>query len=143
MSKTWLLALIITLSSCRLHPTPSFSDFSSSSSLSLSDVCSLYHPLTYDLQIDTQYYFGKILVRLNNNLECLRPLFYNQNIHTLVVANRNSDFNDEAYVLIIDEEGIKIEYGDYNGYIYALETLAQIIKENQDKGSIPLGIVKD
>jgi N-acetyl-beta-hexosaminidase len=45
----------------------------------------------------------------------------------------------EAYEIVIDESGIEIIYADYSGYIYALETLAQLYSN----GRLPHVYIKD
>lgn len=69
--------------------------------------------------------------RINTNNECQRSLTFKKDIHTLITPVASFTLKPEAYEIHINENGIKIIYGDYSGYIYALESLSQIIKDNK------------
>lgn len=77
--------------------------------------------------------------RINSNTECQKSLTFKKDIHTLITVVQNFNLKHEAYEIHINVDGIKITYGDYSGYIYALESLSQIIKDNK----VPHATIKD
>ena len=45
----------------------------------------------------------------------------------------------ESYEIKISAKGIELKYGDYSGYVYALESLSQLVKE----GKLPYVTIRD
>ena len=56
-----------------------------------------------------------------------------------MTASINKALPAEGYELIVNQEGIQIWHNDYSGYVYALETLSQLIGD----GAIPYTIIRD
>jgi N-acetyl-beta-hexosaminidase len=52
-------------------------------------------------------------------------------MHISLKAMVNNTIKKEGYSIEINSMGIDIQYGDYSGYVYALETLSQIFKEGK------------
>jgi hypothetical protein len=67
----------------QIHPSPAKVSVQGSS-LRLEEVCNIFHQSSHHELIQSQYYFNKITKRLNQNIECHRPLVYNAQIHTLL-----------------------------------------------------------
>lgn len=107
--------------------------------LELTHVCNLFQQPTEHEHINSQYYLNKILKRINGNSECQRSLTYKKDMHTLITPTPAFHLKPEAYEIEVNAEGIFISYGDYSGYVYALESLSQIIKKNR----VPFANVKD
>lgn len=85
-----VIAIITTAAHSKVHPFPLHYQ-ESWGALEVSDLCSIFHQPTHIEIIDSHYYFNKILLRLNNNIECHKPLLYNPSIHTLLVASNNKE----------------------------------------------------
>ena len=81
--------------------------------------------------IKTQYYFKKVLKRLNQGRVCAIPTLFDSQVHTSLKAINSEDLKSEAYHIYVNEKGIEIHYGDYSGYVYALETLSQLVKNGE------------
>lgn len=124
-----LLAMLAMGVTCIVHPSPLHYQ-PEPGSLLLTDPCNIFHEITQNPIIDSHYYFSKVQDRLNGNIQCHKPLVFNPNVHTLLAVAQDQKIKKEAYRLIIDQRGITIEYADYSGYIYALETFYQIARKS-------------
>jgi hexosaminidase len=93
-------------------------------------VCGLFQTDLQQPDIDLQYYFNKITKRLNNNLLCQLSPVFDEKQHTPLTTNLNPDIKPEGYTITVNQSGIYLEYADYSGYVYALESLSQLVKDN-------------
>lgn len=107
--------------------------------LELAHVCNLFQQPSTLESINSQYYLQKILKRINGNSDCPRSLTFKKDIHTSLTAAPAPQLKAESYEIRVNAEGISISFGDYSGYVYALESLSQIIKKNR----IPFVTVRD
>jgi len=96
--------------------------------------------------VDGRYYLNKILKRKNNNLHCAvdKTIIKEDNggmVDVRVVVDGEKVKNDEGYHLEVRRETphVKITVKTYSGYVYALETLSQMIQDNR----IQVGIIED
>ena len=138
MLKLVLIVLAILAIKAKVFPPPS-QEIYHGGHLELSSVCNLYHlPSSHPL-IQEGFYFEKILRRINKNVYCARQLVFSQKIHTQLSTVQKGEMKSEAYELVVAEKGIEIIYGDYSGYVYALESLSQIVKDSQ----VPFVTIKD
>lgn len=132
------LLILILAAQAAIFP-PAVEEIYSEGFLELSHVCNLFqHPSTLDA-INTQYYLRKVLKRVNGNTDCHRPLTFNKDVHTSLTATPGFHLKPEAYEIRVSADGVAISFGDYSGYVYALESLSQIIKKNR----IPFVTVRD
>jgi hexosaminidase len=106
--------------------------------LSLNSVCDLFHFPSEHPLIQSGYYFAKVLNRLNKK-ECSRHLVFKAGVHVGVTVLEAMGLKAEGYEIEIGESGIEIRYRDYAGYVYALESLSQLVQ----KGKIPFASIKD
>jgi hexosaminidase len=124
------LLVLLLAAQALIFPPPVVESYSNGH-LELSHVCNLFQkPTTVDA-INSQYYLNKILKRINSNSDCQRSLTYKKEIHTLITPTPAFHLKPEAYEIEVNAEGITINFGDYSGYVYALESLSQIIKDNR------------
>lgn len=114
-----LLFLATTIGSARLLHFP-LKEHYPGPLLSLTTVCSIYQELAHDPLIDSHYYFNKVTKRLNQQLECSPLLTYDPLTHTRLIPSLEPTLKKEAYRLRIDEQGIRLGFGDYGGYVYGL-----------------------
>lgn len=136
--KLAILLLVAVSALARVFPPPTSEKYSDGE-LALDNVCNIYHfPSNHPL-IQSGYYFNKILKRLNSNLKCSKHLTFKAKKHIKLTVEENHQLKEEAYEIIIDREGIQIIHKDYSGYVYALESLSQLIKD----GKIPFVHIKD
>jgi hexosaminidase len=136
--KVRCLVLLIVAINCLIFPPPVQETYNPGHLL-LTHACNLFQLPTELETINSQYYLHKILKRVNANTDCQRSLTFKKDIHTLITPVPTLHLKPEAYEIEINEFGIKISYSDYSGYVYALESLSQIIKGN----SIPYAIIRD
>jgi hexosaminidase len=93
--------------------------------------------------VDSHYYLAKIAKRLNNQVGCGKQLLFQEEIHTRLEVSVDSSLAQEAYELRISESGVQLSFATYSGYVYGLETLAQLVGEGLKEGSLRVGIVRD
>jgi N-acetyl-beta-hexosaminidase len=67
---------------------------------------------------------------MNKNQPCYQSPFYNSILHIPINLNHSSTLKHEAYELRINNDGVTITFATYSGYIYALETLSQLLNKN-------------
>ena len=132
------LALCLTLAVSKVFPPPVVEQYHQGE-LQLENVCSFYHFPSGDDLIEGRYYFDKVVKRLNKNKECSRQLVFNEKMHVPLKVSAKKEMKKEAYGIEINSDGVSIEYGGYSGYIYALESLSQIIEH----GKLPYVSIRD
>lgn len=128
---------VLVLAQSKIFPPPVVEEYHRGE-LTLGSVCNVFHFPSEHLLVRDGYYFGKILKRLNNNLECPRQLVFTEGLIPLKATEKN-EMKDESYEIRIDQNGIEIIFGDYSGYVYALESLSQLIKKN----TVPFAHIRD
>ena len=90
-------------------------------------VCNIFHDKVGHSLIDSHYYFKKITKRINNNQECPYLYSFRRNTHHRLIAQEVKSLKKDAYELNINKDGILLSFGSYSGYVYALETLSQLV----------------
>ena len=120
--------LLLLAATARVFPPPLTENYSEGT-LAFGNPCNLFHMPSDNPIITEGYYFNKILKRLNKNLACNKPEAFLEKQHVKLTAAPKTTLKPESYELTIDEQGINIAFGDYSGYVYALESLSQIIKD--------------
>lgn len=66
-------------------------------------------------------------------------LTYSKEKHIKLVCQQVTSLKSEGYEIMVNEQGVKINYSDYSGYVYALESLSQVIKD----GKLPFLYIQD
>lgn len=98
-------------------------------------------PISTDKTIESepgQYYFNKLVKRMEKVSKCKANDHLISSTHKIKV-NLDESINSEGYTIRSTKSHVQIDVSSYTGYVYALETLAQIVKD----GSIQLGVIQD
>ena len=115
VSQMVLLAFTIVLATARVFPTPK-QEVYHQGSLQLDNPCHLF----LSAPQEHQYYFDKVIARINKGVACQKELLFRPETHTRVVTVHDSSLSRDAYGLEVNEDGVTLSYSQYPGYIYAL-----------------------
>lgn len=86
------------------------------------------------MSFDPTYYYDKIIKReFDDDFGCV------QNELLPIVLNQVEEFKKEQYEIVVEKERIILSFSTYSGYVYALESLSQLI----DKDQVPVGRIND
>jgi len=83
------------------------------------------------------YYFEKVMKRIKNVSKCRIEGELIPKVHKIQIKY-DEKISQEGYKIISDENAVDIFESTYTGYVYALETLSQMI---ENANSVKLGKV--